>query len=245
MKLMKKLSIVTAISLMFSSNIAFAQNYYPTNNNKPPHIRLIESNIKSERIPVGTKLKLRIERPVNSLNSHKGQPFIASIVNDVYVRNNVVLPSGTTIRGRISKIKSNTYLSRGGWLELNFELAETPIGRQILIYSAPTESKYKIVDGVFSAGGGYLKALQENIEYGTDILTRISAYSIKKGLSFGRGIPVVVTAPLGVAGGVFVGSSIFFGKSVSALYQKGENVRFNPGDMIEVKLLQPIDIAIN
>lgn len=243
-KLVNKISVSLILSMLFSSSFSLAQNYYPNKTNST--MKMIESNIRSERIPAGTKLKLRIEKPLNSLNSSRGESFVATVIDDVYVRNSVILPSGTTIRGRIDKIKKSTYLSRGGKLGLNFDLVETTIGRQLPLSAQISKSQYALLpNGSLSAGGGYLKALQSNLNNGVDLLTNVSGYCINKGLSFWNGFPVIITAPVGVAGGTVVGGYVFFEKSISALYHKGENVRLNPGDIVEIKLNQSLDVSIN
>lgn len=248
MKIIKNLAVISFAITLFNTSASFAQTSPVTqiyNRNGRSTIRLMESNVKTERLPIGTNIQLRIDSPINSLNSSQGQPFIVTIINDIYKDNNLLLPSGTTVRGRIAKIKPGTFLSRGGKLALNLDLVETPLGRQLPIYANVSKANYQITNNELTAGGGYIKALQDNLNKGVDLLSGISSYCIHKGLSVGHGYPVILTAPLGVAGGAFAGGSVFFSKSVTALYHKGNDVILNPGDIIQVTLVQPLDVPLN
>lgn len=232
----RKYLALSLIALLLSANFAFAQNYGGS---------YIQADISSQRISSGTLMKIRVENPINSLNSRKGDPLLATLIEDIKVNNKIVLPAGTIIRGRLTQAKPHSRLSRGGELGIEFDHVVTPIGRQIPFSAQITEFKYLGQDGTLTAGGGYVNALENNLDKSVDLISKTTDYGIKKGMSVGYGVPVVLTAPLAFAGSGAVGCGLFFVRSVKSLYKKGENVKIQPGDIIEVSIKESLDIPVN
>ncbi|OGI22619.1 MAG: hypothetical protein A2287_07980 [Candidatus Melainabacteria bacterium RIFOXYA12_FULL_32_12] len=278
MRKINKISALAMSALMLSYNFAFAQNYNYVQS--PKNVQLnnsysgympsnaIQADIQSQRIPAGTHLRVRMETPINTFNSKRGTPFISTITEDIRVSNNIVLPSGTSIRGRIGRIVNNTRLSRGAEMFMVFDHVTTPVGRQIPVVARISSIKeYKVTeDGSVSAGGGYLKAVNENLDQGVGIAAKASMFGLNTGLSLYDkindsskspnpwakagvavvgAIPVVLITPVAAAGGFAVGSTVFFTKSVMAMIKKGDIVKIDPGDLFEVTLLDPVDIPVN
>ncbi|MFH0702222.1 MAG: hypothetical protein V2B14_01620 [bacterium] len=240
MKKIKKILTIALGILIISAGFALgesSQAYTPTN--------LIQADIQSQRIPVGTKIKIRMESPVNTHNSQKGDMFLASIIEDIKIKNNVILPAGTIIRGNAGNIKKNGYLSRSGELSLNLDHIVTPLGKQALLIAKISEAKNLTLNGSISAGGGYLDAVDENLNQGTDLLINILDYGMRGGLSIAGGIPVILTAPCAAIIGTTAGGAVFFSKSAVAIFKKGDNVKINPGDILEITLIEPLDIPVN
>lgn len=250
MKTFKKLLALSLGVSMIIGNAGIAQvmdNSYtlPANTSSGNVSNLIQADIKSERVPAGTTLKLRMETPVNSYNTTIGDAFRATLVEDICIGTKVIIPAGTIVRGRAGEVKKNTYLSRGGKMNLAFDHIVTAMGKQVPLNVKINNSKYLDNKGVLSAGGGYLNALSNNIEQGNDFLINSIEYGCDKGKSFWGGYPVILTAPLGFGVGVLGGAGIFTVKSVVAVFKKGDNVKIAPGDVVEVKLKDPIDVPLN
>jgi len=206
---------------------------------------LMQADIKSERIPAGTTFKFKMETPVNSYNTTLGDTFRATLTEDISIGKKVIIPAGTIARGRAGEIKKNSFLSRGGKLNLTFDHIVTSMGKQIPLNVTITKAQYLSENGVLSAGGGYLNALNKNIEQGNDFLISSTQYGFDKGKSFYSGYPVILTLPIGFAVGITGGAGIFTVKSTVDLFKKGDNVKINPGDVIEVILKDPLDVPLN
>lgn len=231
MKILKKLLVSSLICLATSANLAFG---YSSD--------LIQANIQSLRIPANTKMKIRMESPINTLNSRIGESFLASILEDIRVDGNVVIPAGTTIRGRVGNIDRNGYLSKGGSLKLNFDHLVTPVGRQISINTKISNATNLLSTGELATGENYVNLLGKNFDKAIDKSVSITGYGVKKGLSVAGGIPVIITAPVAATGGAVFSSGDFFVKSVVAVFKKGKNIIVNPGDIFEISLNEPVDI---
>ena len=251
MKQFKKLLALSLGLSLIVGNISIAQ-IMPSNEPGTVNFaannlsNLMQADIKSERVPAGTTLKLRMEKAVNSYNNTLGDAFNATLIEDINIGTKVIIPAGTIVRGRAGDVKKNFYLSRGGKLNLTLDHIVTPMGKQIPLNVKITNAKYLDTNtGVLSAGGGYLNALGKNIDHGNDFLISATGYGFDKGKTFWNGYPVILTAPLGFGVGVAGGAGIFVVKSTVALFKKGDNVRINPGDVIEVILKDALDIPLN
>ncbi|MDD3014702.1 MAG: hypothetical protein PHC34_13460 [Candidatus Gastranaerophilales bacterium] len=252
MNKIKKITAISMIAIMLAGNSAFLNDnkvqaevlnqnlklsYSPVNPYK--------ADIQSQRIPVGTVIKIRMETPVNTNNSLKGDPFFATIIDDVKVNDKVLLPSGTIVRGSVADVVKRNFLSRGGEVTLYFDHIVTPIGRQVPVFSRISNCVNLSTKGNITAGGGYLNAVSRNLDQGVDIFTRTTAYGFKGGFSNSSGAPVILAGPICFFGGLIAGPSVFLGKSVYALVKRGDNVILNPADRMELTLIQPLDIPLN
>lgn len=250
---MNKFKKLMALSLGLSllcGNISFAEVASNAVSN-PLYLNsgnmsgVIQADAKSERVPAGTILKLRMETPVNSLNTTIGDTFRATLVEDIRIGTRVIIPAGTIVRGRAGEIKKSTYLSRGGILALTFDHIVTSMGKQIPLNVKISNAKNLAADGTLSGGGGYLNAVGKSIDQGSSFLVSSTEWGIKTGESFFRGYPVIVTVPVGTAVGLAGAGGIFAVKSTVALFRKGANVKIQPGDVIEVVLKDFIDVPLN
>lgn len=206
---------------------------------------VIRADVKSERIPAGTVLEVRMETPVNSHNYFEGDTFRANLLDDIRIGNMVVLPAGTMLRGSVEYVLPSRRFSRGGEVGLNFDHAVTPFGKQIPLDAKVTRAKNLDPEGNFAAGGGYFTALGKNFDTSANVLTSTTEYCVEKGLSFWSGVPVAVTAPLGAFAGTIGGGSYFLGRSIYDMINKGDDVKVNPGDIVELTLVEPMDVPVN
>lgn len=244
---MNKFSKLIAISLLlgfFSGNTVFAQDNQNITQLQGSS-NLMKADVKSERIPAGTVFAIRMETPVNSKNYFEGDTFRSTLLEDIRIGSSVVLPAGTMLRGTVNHIKPASRLTRGGKVGLNFDHAVTPFGKQIPLSAKVSKAKQLNPEGIFDAGGGYLNAVNNNFDNSAKILTTTTEYCVNKGMSFWKGFPVMVTAPVGVMAGAFGGGGYFVGSSTYNLFKKGENIKVNPGDMFEITLTEPMDVPVN
>ncbi len=237
---MKKFLITTLAALLFvniNNGIAMGQNIQDLSSQS-----VIKANIQSQRIPIGTKIKLRMENPVNSQNSALGDSFICTIMEDIIVNDELILPAGSIIRGKVENIKKNALFCIGAEMTISLEHIVTPVGRQVPLKARLTGINGLTDEGVIRAGGGYFNQLEKNMDRSSDVFHRITNAGLEYGQSIGNGFPVVITAPAAAVGGIFVGGGTFVTKSVMALFKKGPNVKIHPGDTFELITTETLDI---
>ncbi len=206
---------------------------------------VIKANIQSQRIPVGTKIKLRMENPINSQNSGLGDSFICTIMEDIIVNDELILPAGSIIRGKVENIKKNAMFCIGAEMTISLEHIVTPVGRQVPLKARLTGINGLTNEGVINAGGGYFNQLEKNMDQSSQVFHTITHAGLQYGKSVANGYPVIITAPAAAVGGIFVGGGNFVTKSVMALFKKGPNVKINPGDTFELITTEILDIPTN
>ena len=244
----KQLAIYTLLAATLTANsISFAQtteNIFQ-NNGAYRSSGLIQADIESRRIPAGSVFKIRIETPVNSYNSNSGDQYTATIIEDLKVDNNVVLPAGTILRGTVASLKRSKMLSRSAEMGLAFDHIVTPVGKQISIAASLTGMDNLTYEGTMKAKGNYFTRSKENFSHSTGIVKEATRLGIDTGRSFWSGYPMYVTTPLAATGGFFVGTADFVIQSTVDLFKKGNDVVLSPGQTLNVYLNQPLDIPLN
>ena len=224
---MKKFIILTLAIFMASSGV-FASAF--------------KADAKTKRIPAGTVFQLEFLQPVSTFSGSAGDSFTATIKNELATGTNVILPAGSVVRGSISKVNTAKRFSRGAKLYLDFDHVVTPNGRQI-----PLDMDVCQFDNIYYDGGlyknlGYGEALKINYEKGVEITKNATNYGLKAGES-APGIQYL-TAPVCAVGGFFGGVGYWVGDSVADMFRKGKDVYIDKNDVMNVKLINPIDIPV-
>lgn len=224
-----KLLILALITIIFS-NAAIAIPF--------------RADAKTKRIPAGTKLKLQLIDPVNTVAENEGDAFSAMLLEDQTSGANIVLPAGSIIRGSISKIKPVRRLSRGAVIYLDFDHVVTPNGRQLPL----TMSVYNRVDltndGGIYGSKGYGEALKKDWARTVEITKNATQFGVDTGEDAFTGA-VYITTPICAVGGAFGGGIYLVGNGVADLFRKGADVILNQGTTLDVMLTNPIDVPIN
>ena len=119
-----------------------------------------QADAKTKRIPAGTKFTLKFLDPVTSLGGNAD--FSAIMLNDQTAETDVILPSGSVVRGAISKITPSKRFSRGAIVYLDFDHVVTPNGRQVPLTMAVVGRTDLTNDGGITTTRGYWDAVKEN-----------------------------------------------------------------------------------
>ena len=223
-----KTFVISVLTLCLSLNIALAGPFNAT--------------AKTKRIPAGTTFQLEFLQPVSTFSGSSGDSFVATLLNEQTSGSSVVLPAGTVVRGSISEVKTAKYFSRGAKLYLDFDHVVTPTGRQIPLDMAVAQFDRIYYDGGLYKNLGYGEAVQANYAKAAEITKNATEYGKKAGES-APGIQYLTT-PLCAIGGFIGGAGYFIGDSVADMFRKGQDVYINTGDVMNVKLVNPIDIPV-
>lgn len=225
---MKKMFFIMFTILCFTANTVLAAP--------------LKADAKTKRIPAGTHFKLEFLQPVSTYSGSMGDSFTAMLLTDQAFDKSVILPAGSIVRGSISEVKTSKRFSRGAKLYLDFDHVVTPSGRQI-----PLDLSVSKYDNIYYDGGlyknlGYGEAVKSNYEKAVDITKRSTNYGLSvkdthPGLQF-------LTTPFCAAGGFLGGAGYFVGNSVADMVRKGQEVKIEQGDVLDVQLANPIDIPV-
>ena len=224
---MKKL-LTILIAMFLVSNTAFAGAF--------------KADARTKRIPAGTVFKLEFLQPVSTFSGCEGDSFVATMKNELSTGKNVILPSGSVVRGSVAQVNTAKRFSRGAKLYLDFDHIVTPNGRQIPLDLAVCQFENIYYDGSLYKNLGYGEAVQKNYERAVEITKNSTNYGLKAGES-APGIQYLTT-PFCAVGGFIGGVGYWVGDSVADMFRKGQDVYINKGDVLTVKLLNPIDVPV-
>jgi hypothetical protein len=226
---MKKLFIITLITMFLGINSSFAANTF-------------KADAKTKRIPAGTTFELEFLQPVDTFSGSMGDSFSAILKNEQSTDANVILPAGTVVRGSINEVKTAKRFSRGAKLYLDFDHVVTPTGRQIPLDLAVCSYDNIYYDGALYKNLGYGDAVKNNYDRAVEITKNSTNYGLKAGES-APGIQYLTT-PFCAVGGFIGGVGYYIGDGVADMFRKGQDVYIKTGDVITVKLLNPLDIPV-
>lgn len=224
---MKKL-FISILSMLFIISSASAASF--------------KADARTKRIPAGTVFELEFLQPISTFSGCEGDSFVATLKNEVATDSNIIIPLGSVVRGSVSKVNTAKRFSRGAKLYLDFDHVVTPNGRQIPLDMAVCQFDKIDLDGSLYKNLGYGEAVKNNYEKAVDITKNATEYGMKAGES-APGIQYL-TAPICAVGGFIGGVGYVIGDSVADMFRKGQDVYINKGDVLNVKLLNPIDIPV-
>ena len=203
-----------------------------------------KADAKTKRIPAGTKLKLQLIDPVNTIAETEGDSFSAILLEDQTSGTNIILPAGSIIRGSIKKITPVRRLSRGAVIYLDFDHIVTPNGRQLPLEVSIWNRADLTMDGGIYGSKGYGEALQKNWVKTVEITKNATEFGKNLGEDGFQGA-VYITTPICAVGGAFGGGAYLVGDSIIDLFRKGQEVILNQGTILNVMLSYPIDVPVN
>ena len=224
---MKKI-LILAMSLLFAANTVMAGAF--------------RADARTKRIPAGTVFQLEFLQPISTFSGCEGDSFVATLKNELSTDANVILPSGSVVRGSVSKVNTAKRFSRGAKLYLDFDHVVTPNGRQIPLDMAVCQFDNIYYDGSLYKNLGYGEAIQQNYERGVEITKNATNY----GMSAGESAPGIqyLTTPICAVGGFIGGVGYWVGDGIADMFRKGQEVYINKGDVLKVKLINPIDVPV-
>ena len=168
-------------------------------------------------LQAGTKISVRMDNEINSQVSSVNDTFTTVVTEPVIVRDVVVLPAGTIIEGRVTKVNRADTGGKKGEMEVKFE-------------------KLRFADGEKRDIEGVLVNVLE-----ARSSSKIGILSVIGGTAFGALIGAVSKADNGALIGAGVGAGI--GTSV-ALLQKGKDVRIKSDEKFEIKLTKNVTLPV-
>lgn len=201
-----------------------------------------EADAKTKRIPAGTVLSLQLLSPIDTRTNSEGDYFNAMLLTEQVSGTSVILPSGSVIRGSVKAITAPRSFSRGAVLYLDFDHVVTPSGRQLPLAMSLTGITHLTPDGGIYGSLGYGEAVKENWEKTKEITVNavdvgLSAEDTMPGLQY-------LTTPFCAIGGAIGGAGYFIGDSIADMFRKGKSVYLKQGQVIGVKLTEPVDIPV-
>lgn len=192
----------------------------------PKKIDVDESKIMPPLVvPAGTVIPITLTSRVTTKNAKDGDGIYGKTAFPITVDNKIVIPEGSSVRGKISEVKKPGRVKGKAELTLNFQTLVLPGGVTIPIYTS--------LAGAGGAGERTGEAtIQGESSKGKDAGTI--------GTTAGGGAlgGVIHSGGKGAAVGGAAGAAI---GTVGVLLSRGEDLVLEPGTTIEVVLDRPLE----
>ncbi len=227
---MKTKILILILAIFFIAQGAFAASPF-------------NAKAKTKRIPAGTKFDLQLQTPVTSYAGTNAE-FSAILITDQTADSDVILPTGSLVRGNITKIIAAKRMSRGAVIYLDFDHIVTPNGRQLPLSLSVIGRADLTYDGGITGGRGYKEAVVENWHNTVDIVKGATNWGNETFEDVAGGYLRVVTVPVAAIGGGIGGAGYYVYEDIADLIRKGKQVNLKKGEVIHVILQQPIDVPV-
>ncbi|MGN0030533.1 MAG: hypothetical protein ACI37Q_01100 [Candidatus Gastranaerophilaceae bacterium] len=197
-------------------------------------------NAKTKRIPAGTKFDLKMLNTIDTSVNPEGTSFSAILMSDQTADDDVILPSGSMVRGDIKGVAQPRRMSKGAVLYLNFDHVVTPNGRQLPLSLNVVGRTDMTPDGGITTTKGYYDAWRQTCSKSGQIT--------KDAISWGENVTDTgwqyVIVPFAAFGGVAGTAGYFVYGSIADMIKKGKHVRIDNGETLNVILTEPIDVPV-
>lgn len=203
----------------------------------------ISADVKTKRIPMGTRLELEMINPVSTSAMGQGDMFTAYLTRDVRTKTTMILPRGTVVRGNILNVIDPKRLSKAATLYLNFDHVVAPNGAQLPIVAGLCENFNLDEKGGIKGKGNYGSAVKENWSESGSIIKKSTNWGITSGEDLFHGGKYLVT-PFAAIGGTVAGAGYFVGTTIADLFKKGNPVEIQKGQVFNILLLEPLDVPV-
>ena len=176
-------------------------------------------------VPAGTVIPVTLTTRINTKNAKDGDGIYGKTAFPITVDNQIVIPEGSNVKGKISEVKRPGRVKGKAELTLSFQTLVLPSGITVPIYTS--------LRGAGGAGERKGEAtIQGDSSKGDDAKT-VGTAGAEGGLigviaDRGKG------AAIGGAGGAAVGTA-------AVLLTRGKDLVLEPGTTIEVVLDRPLE----
>lgn len=169
------------------------------------------------QLQAGTIMRLQMDNEINSKVASVNDTFTTTLTVPVKVQEMVVLPVGTVIEGRVTKVKRASYGGRGGSLEVSFQTLQLLNGGK------------RGIEGVL------VTELKAESSQTANVLTILG----------GTALGGIVGAVSRSQNGSLIGAGVGAGAGTSvAFLRKGSDVKIRAAEEFEIKLTKNVNLPV-
>ncbi|MBA3692348.1 MAG: hypothetical protein H0X49_13675 [Acidobacteria bacterium] len=169
------------------------------------------------QLQAGTIMRLQMDNEINSKVASVNDTFTTTLTVPVKVQEMVVLPVGTVIEGRVTKVKRASYGGRGGSLEVSFQTLQLLNGGK------------RGIEGVL------VTKLKAETSQTANVLTILG----------GTALGGIVGAVSRSQNGSLIGAGVGAGAGTSvAFLRKGSDVKIRAAEEFEIKLTKTVNLPV-
>jgi len=204
----------------------------------------LEMGAFSQEIPKGAKLNIKFVTPLNSETAFVGEPFVAVTATDLWSGNQLILPKGTTVRGRVESAHKSGFLDKGGLLRLTFDHVQMPSGdlRPLRLSIDAASAKQNAAKNGLYTDPGINAKLNNSVDKGLAQYNDFHQKGVAEGKAMGGGLNMLLTVPTTTIAGVATGTAVTTVAATKAVFGKGDSVDIKPGEQLILDFSQTVSL---
>lgn len=184
-------------------------------------ISFVSANAQSEssiyQLQAGITIRVQMDNEINSKIASVNDTFTTTLVAPLLVQETVLLPTGTVIEGRVTKVRRASYGRKSGSLEVSFQTLRLANGVK------------REIEGVL------VNELQIESSPTADVLTVIG----------GTALGGIIGAVSKVDNGALIGAGVGAGAGTSfAFLRKGRDVKIKADEEFEIRLTRNVNLPV-
>jgi hypothetical protein len=214
-----------SISLLLLVGIAAAQSSLAPNPAAPSE----ESGKTTLTIPAGTRVPLSLKQAISTKTAKDGDPVYAATAFPFVVNDRVVIPAGTYIQGKITRVQRGGHVKGRAEVLIHFTSMIYPSGYTVMLGGS--------VENTPGAEKTSMKDSEGTIRQDSDAGKK--AKTTAEGATTGAVIGAVTNGLKGAGIGAGVGGVA--GLAIGML-SRGADVRLEPGTSIEMEIQRDVTV---
>ncbi|HEX9110834.1 MAG TPA: hypothetical protein VF845_05110 [Terriglobales bacterium] len=219
-------SLVLCVLLL--TGIAAAQS----TSTPDPSAPSVESEKPMLIIPVGTRIPLSLKQAISTKTAKDGDPVYAETAFPFVVNDRVVIPAGTYVQGKVTRVQRGGHVKGRAELLVHFTSMIYPSGYTVMLGGS--------VENTPGAEKTSMKDSEGTIRQDSDVGKKVG--TVAQGA--GTGAVIGAVAGGGKGAGIGAGAGGLAGLAIGML-SRGADVRLPPGTSIEMEIQREVRVDPN
>ncbi len=181
-------------------------------------VNFISINAQSiYELPAGTTMRVRMDNEINSKVASVNDTFTTTLAAPVVIQETILLPIGTVIEGRVTKVKRASFGGKNGNLEISFQTLKLANGAK------------REIEGVF------IRQRENDSSSTANVLTILG----------GTALGGIVGAVSKTENGALIGAGVGAGAGTGfAFLRKGKDMSIKANVEFEIKLTRKVSLPV-
>ncbi len=220
--------IVTVPAVPGNSNTPGDTAVLHTRSSYNPDDDIVHVSAPANELPAGTEIRVRMSEELSTTSTTEGSPFEGRVMMDVLKDGSVIIPVGSTLKGRVVYVSQGHHLGPAATLRLRPDVVILPDGTAYHLY------------------GQVMSSWAHGTRTGSEGAIQPSAHVVKNSVEYGVGVGTgaLVGGELGGPAGALAGSLVGAGLVTTHLLLQHPNAAVVPaGSEIIFSLTEPLDLT--
>jgi type IV secretion system protein VirB10 len=216
---------VASLLVVLVAGIAFAQSTLAPDPAAPS----VEAGKPMLTIPAGTRVPLSLKQAISTKTARDGDPVYAETAFPFVVNDRVVIPAGTYIQGKVTRVQRGGHIKGRAELLVHFTSMIYPSGYTVMLGGS--------VENTPGAEKTTMKDKEGTIRQDSDVGKKVGV------AAEGAGTGAVIGAVTGGGKGAGIGAGVggLAGLAIGML-SRGADVRLEPGTSIEMEIQREVSV---